>query len=695
MSTVEFSLFRSITRTRLQQVKHSAKEIPALSLSDPLTKLRGVGESVAEKFKRLRVSTIGELLELLPFRFEDYTRLSPIKQLPYGELRTIRGRVKSVHTRRSKKGVLIIQASLEDESGSINALWFNQRFILKELRVDTTVMLWGEKRPVSAMGMPFFVKKIIPATTVAPIYPSTAQLYQSTIKRLIEKALIELESIPDLVPANYRERYGLPTRQAALTHAHLAPSDQSLAVAKRLLGFEELLVLALQIQLARRQRQIIKASPIIIDEETLKAIASSFPFRLTNSQRKVAWQIIQDMTKPVPMNRLLYGEVGSGKTAVAILVAAAVIASGRRVAWLNPTTLLASQQASSIRQIVSPLGFVVALVTGNSKEQVADAKIIIGTHALLNSSVELNDIGLVIIDEQHRFGVEQRQQLLGRHPEANVLMMTATPIPRTLAQTVFGHLDVSYLTEKPANRQPVETIVFEENKRQEIVELITNKINAGEPGYVICPLIVGSTSNDLTLFKDERKTIANQESWLKECLPQARIAVIHGRVAPDKRDQILQAFKSGEYDILLSTTVVEVGIDNPQATWILIEEADRFGLSTLHQLRGRIGRGAKSATCYLAFNSTSELAQKRLELFAHTTDGLEIAQIDLELRGPGELIGMEQSGLPPLKFGSLADLELVTQTSKVAEEIITTGLEGYPRLLEAINKKPTNEESRG
>ena len=624
------------------------------------------------------------MLELIPNRLEDRSQLVPISRLSVKIPSVITGVIESVHSRRSQRGVLIVQANIRDDSGKINALWFNQRYLMGQLKIGLEVLLFGEKRIAPSLGNPFFVKKLINNLEVTPIYPMTAGLYQATIRRLIAGARPLISQFKDIVPESFRRDGLLPSRAVAIDAVHFATDTSALEGARQLLALEELLVLSTQVLLAKKERLALRVEKFDINAEELKKVVATLPFKLTDGQRRASWQIIQDLSLDHPMYRLLYGEVGSGKTAVAMIAGAAIYQNHRQVIWLNPTTILATQQAETLRQMLSPLGLKIALITGTTKDDHIDADIIVGTHALLEPKIKFKNLGLIIIDEQHRFGVEQRQTVLARFPTTHLLMMSATPIPRSLAQSLFGYLDITYLLDKPVHQKPVTTVVFDENGRPEVEKKIEQRINAGQPGFVICPLINESAVSSPTLFTAERKAVTAEEHRLKKRFPAARIGVVHGRIKSDEREKIIKKFKTGSIDILLSTTVVEVGIDNPLATWILIEEADRFGLATLHQLRGRVGRGERESVCYLAQSVDTPVARERLAVLVKTNNGLEIAEADLELRGPGELVGVEQSGLPQLKYASLTDASAIKTAFTATEQILATGLDSYPELARVV-----------
>jgi ATP-dependent DNA helicase RecG len=474
--------------------------------------------------------------------------------------------------------------------------------------------------------------------------------------------------------------------------AHFGDNINQVLQAEKLFAFEELLTLALTVGQTKMRQTQQKCPPLKIDNKYLADFALTLPFKLTNGQRLAAWEIIQDLALSRPMNRLLYGEVGSGKTAISLLVAAAVIRNGKKVVMLTPTLALAHQQASVCSDILSKSSLKVAQITASRKDNCQDADLIIGTHALLQKKIKLQNIGLVIIDEQHRFGVEQRGQLLGPFPKAHVLMMTATPIPRSLSQTIFGHLDITYLLDKPAHQKEITTKIFLPSHRKAIEQEIENRLNQGEPGYVICPLINEPSEELSDLFSLERKNVEGEFKVLNERFPNFSIQMLHGRMKPKEKEKIISDFRAGKIDILLATTVVEVGIDNPKATWILIEEADRLGLSQLHQLRGRVGRGDKESVCYLSNSLNSSLGDMRLQALLSSSNGLDLAEKDLALRGPGEIVGLEQSGLPPLRYASWSDSSSLKKAFRIAQHISKEGLEKFPALAQNVEKQMTKNE---
>jgi len=654
----------------------------ALTLRSPISALPGVGEPTARRLTRLGIGTVQDLLEWLPFRFEDRSHQIPIAQLPYNQESVIGGVITEVFGRKSKRGVFMVQVKLSDESGQITAVWFNQRFLLGQLKQGQELLLFGSKRPLPSLNNPFFVKKMINRLEVAPIYPTTAGLAQGVIRRLLDQVKGLTPTMPDLLPEWVRDELQLSRRGEAVAACHFSQDPRALKQAESLLGFEELLFLCLQAQLTRRERLRQRLKPLGVNPAILQRVVARLPFSLTAGQKRAAWEIIQDLTQPYPMNRLLYGEVGAGKTVIAALVAMVVISQRRRVLWLNPTVTLADQQAAILKSWLEPIGVKVALISSQRKERVEGAALIIGTHAVIGAKFDSSQVGLVVVDEQHRFGVEHRKELIVRHPKTHLLMMSATPIPRTLAQTIFGHLDVTYLKDRPAHQQPIETVIFTESERAKVEKEIAQRLERGEPGYVICPLIQGSTAAPTSLLTLERKTILNEAGRLKKTFPSCRLGVIHGRLSAPERERVMERFRCGEIQILLATTIVEAGIDNPAATWILVEEADYFGLSQLHQLRGRVGRGARPSICFFAQSLSG--STKRLEALQEVTDGLSLAEADLALRGPGEIFGVAQSGIPKLHWANLGDRMRLDQARSIAERLVSEGLSRYPQINNAL-----------
>jgi ATP-dependent DNA helicase RecG len=658
----------------------------AITLKSSVRDIRGVGPEMATRLAKLGIHTVQQLIEHLPRRVEDRSQLRPINELTTQTPLVIRGVIEKISSRVSKRGIFIISAHVRDDSGHITALWFNQRFLLSALRTGQRVTLYGEKRPIKSMGFPFIVKKIIDQPEFVPIYPLTNGLTQAALQKLIAQCRPLLKSVPEIVPDPIRTSADLPVRPEALQAAHFSPTEDTIAAAVALLGYEELLATCFAALTAKRARQL-QASVISVTDLTLyEQVKSHFSFALTDGQTAVIGEIANDLGQKYPMNRVLYGEVGSGKTAVGLVAAAAVALSGMQVLWLSPTVTLANQQAKVTTEFMDSLKLKTALVTSATKQKTGGADIVVGTHALLHAKTLTDPVGLVIIDEQQRFGVEQRNLLLDRFPGAHLLMLSATPIPRTLAHTLFGHLDISYLTEKPSHQQKVVTKVFRDTGREKVEAHLRERLAAGQPGFVICPLINEDDSESITLFDEERKAVTTEFKRIQKVFPDARVGLMHGRLLADEKANVMERFHEGKLDILVATTVVEVGIDNPNATWILIEEADRFGLSQLHQLRGRVGRGSRPSVCFLHNSLSTDRATERLQALATTENGLEIAELDLRLRGPGDIAGHDQSGLPGIRYADLGNADLVRDVYRQAETFGIDNLGAYPNLARAVKR---------
>lgn len=651
-----------------------------MNLKDSIDSIGGIMQTTKLSLNKLGIYTVEDLLFHLPIRIEDRSRLMKINSLKPEEEVVIEGEVTSLATRKTKNNILMVTARIDDGTGKVSAVWFNQRFVLSQLNKGEKIMLFGTKKIAPSIGNPFIVKKIISRAGFYSIYPTTQGLYQGHIANAIKKVLPLAEEIEDLLPPEIREKYNLISRKEAITQVHAPKSTEDLEQAKDLLGFEELLGLAISIEKQKKQQKLRKIEQIQIDREYLKEFSSKLPFKLTDNQRQAAWNIIKNMSVTHPTSQLLYGEVGSGKTIVSLLAGLAVARSGKRVLILVPTIGLASQQANNIQKLVGD-NMKIGLLTSSSKES-DNADIVVGTHALLHQADSFTDIGLIIIDEQQRFGVKQRQKLLEHHPESHLLMTTATPIPRSLAQTIMGNLTIIYLMDKPLHQKKIESKRFNEKTRPKVISDIKERIARGESGYVICPAI--STSPDETLFQDDKKAVLAQAQTLKRALPGARIEILHGKLSAEQKTKTLDKFLSGQIDVLVATTVVEVGIDKPEATWMIIENAEMFGLSTLHQLRGRVGRGSKSSVCYLSQTTSDERAEQRLQLLETSDNGLALAEADLEMRGPGDILGEQQSGLPKLRYASLSDKERVSQAFDLAKKIADFGVDKYPSLKELI-----------
>ena len=640
----------------------------------PLTGLRGVGDAAAGRLARLGVRSVADLLFVLPLRYEDRTHVAPIGSLVAGAPALVEGEVLLAEIAFRRRRQLLVR--IADRTGSLTLRFFYfsgaQRAGFER---GTWLRCYGDVRrgPLGLEIVHPEYRRISPSgealpQTLTPVYPACEGLSQGRIRALVQQALAAVgqAGLTDFVPPVLFGTLRLPGLRAALEFMHQPPVGTDARAllsgrhpAQRRLAFEELLAHQLSLMVLRRETQRGTA-PVLSDEAGLQPrLLGGLPFALTGAQARVLGEIDRDLVAGQPMARLIQGDVGCGKTVVAAAAAARALGSGHQAALMAPTELLAEQHARSLARWFAPLGIEVTLVTGSQRalarraalDAVASGKahLVVGTHALFQEALQFRDLALVIIDEQHRFGVQQRlalqQKGAGRQPHQ--LIMTATPIPRTLAMTAYADLDASVIDELPPGRTPVRTVVVPEERRAEVVARIEEACRSGRQAYWVCALIEES---------DELRWQAAEEAAaaLTEALPSRRVGLVHGRLAPREKDAVMQAFSRGEIDLLVATTVIEVGVDVPNATVMVVENAERMGLAQLHQLRGRVGRGEHASSCVLLYRSPlSEMARSRLAALRETNDGFEIARRDLELRGPGELLGTRQTGLAQLKVADL------------------------------------------
>lgn len=673
------------------------------SLSLPIEKLRMVGPSMASRLKRLGIFDVADLIYYFPFRYDDFSNLKKIKELQPGDIATIRGKIELLSNRRSaRKKMILTECFLTDESGSIKAIWFGQPYILKVLKNGDEVYFSGK---VTGNLLEFFFQnptyeKVSKDTThtarLVPIYPLTEGITQKQIRFLIKQALSAINQIKEWLPEPFKKNYRLTELSGALYSIHFPKDDSDLRQAQNRLKFDELLKLHLQNYLLKKDLDKSIASPIKFDEEKTKAIVANLGFALTNAQRKAAWQVLLDMAKEKPMNRLLEGDVGSGKTAVAAIALANAALNKVQSAFLAPTEILANQHFLSLKEILKPLDLNVAILTAkksavfNTGDEapstitkakllksmaLGEIQVVIGTHALIQEKVAFGNLGLVVIDEQHRFGVEQRKALRKKSGDPrtlpHLLSMTATPIPRTLALTLYGDLDLSVLDELPPNRKKPITQLITPADREKAYEFILAKIKEGRQVFVVCPLIEESDKLGVKAATEEYQKLS------EEIFPQLKIGLLHGRMNIKQKEKVMAEFNSGKIDILAATPVVEVGVNVPNASVILIESAERFGLAQLHQLRGRVNRAHHQSYCFIFTESNSA----RLKLLVDCFDGFKLAEEDLRARGSGNLTGTEQSGFFwQLRIASLSDVKLIEETKKASQEIISR----YPKIIDNL-----------
>ena len=673
-------------------------------LQTPLQFVKGVGPRRAADFQRVGLTTVEDFLYRFPLRYEDRGHLQPIATLKAGQQVSISGRVQSSRVRTTRRpGFRIFEALIGDSSGSVLAVWMNQSFLQDILKRDVRVVLFGavETRPQLQLINPDYEVLDGPdggdtgeadeaQTThtgrIVPIYEKAGSMTPKMQRRLVFDVISRMpEELPDPFPAELRARLKLPDRRTALIGTHFPDAGTSVerlnavrTPAPVRVIFEEFFLFQLGL-LMRKRAAVREAKPRVIqvDDRVRESARRVLPFKLTEGQRHALKEIVDDMQKTTPMNRLLQGDVGAGKTIVALLAAVVAMENGLQVAFMAPTEILAEQHFLSLRTLLAASRFRVEIITGATtglrrrdllaRVASGDVHLVVGTHALVQGTVHFRSLGLAVIDEQHRFGVVQRATLRDKGLLPDVLVMTATPIPRTLALTVYGDLDVSVIRDMPPGRRPVRTMVKPETRRSDVYELVRAQLDEGRQAYVVYPLIEESEKVDL------KAATAMADTLSQDVFPEYRVALLHGKMKQDAKDRVMRAFAAGEIHVLVSTTVIEVGIDVPNATVMVIEHAERFGLSQLHQLRGRVGRGAHQSHCILLYQfAISKQGKARLQALADTTDGFEIAERDLELRGPGDFFGTRQSGLPTLRTGDLLrDHELMEQARDEAQRYVS------------------------
>ncbi len=656
-----------------------------------MTVLSGVAQTQAKRLQRLGVTTIRDLLYLFPRRYNDFSALKTINQLEYGEEVTIIGTIWETKSRRSRSGGTIVQSIIADGTATVQATWFNQPYLLKSLKAGRQVVLSGQVDAYLGhlvMNSPeweFLEKEQIHTGRLVPVYPLTEGVKAKWLRRFIKRTVdYWTKRVPDYLPQQIRESLGLLDLETTLTQIHFPDDWQFLERERRRLSFDEFLLIQLGVL---QQRQVWRSRPgraLDADPALLEVFAVSLPFALTAAQKRAIDEIVGDLRQSQPMSRLLQGDVGSGKTAVATAAMLMAIASGAQAVFMAPTEILAEQHYNSLTSLYQPLAttespdssslrprvrLLTGRVTGNEREQVyADiasgaANVIVGTHAIIQKGVEFQDLALVIVDEQHRFGVEQRAALRQKGYNPHMLIMSATPIPRTLSLTIYGDLDVSTLDEMPPGRQPIETRWFLPRERERAYSFIRNQVEKSHQAFIICPLVEESERVEAKAAVEEYKRLQ------QTIFPDLKLGLLHGRMKGQEKENVMAQFQRGELDILVSTSVVEVGIDVTNATVMMVEGANRFGLAQLHQFRGRVGRGQAQSYCILLADTPSEESVERLRAIERTQDGFELAEVDLDMRGPGEFFGTRQSGMPSLRMAKLSDRHILEEARQVAKDI--------------------------
>jgi ATP-dependent DNA helicase RecG len=652
-----------------------------MNLATSLEKIKGVGPRSAEQFAAAGLTTVGELLTFLPRKYEDFSHVTSISDIQPGKV-TVKARCEKVETRPVRRGMKVTTATLADATGKIQAVWFNQPYRATQLKTGDEFFFSGEfefsynRYQLTNPSAEKVSEVLVQTDRILPIYPAIAGLKTQLVRKILAELRPLATMLPETLPPELVQREKIISYSDAVLGMHFPETAESIEKARERLAFEELFQLLLASQYNKQANAQLEGWHIPFNQQVVKDFVSHLPFALTNAQRVASWDILQDFEKKVPMNRLLQGDVGAGKTVVAGLAARQAAHEGFQTALMAPTEILARQHATTLEKLLSPFGVSVGLLTGSVKGKVrealygaiqnGDVDIVVGTHALIQSKVLFNQLGFVVIDEQHRFGVAQRQELLKKATKMpHLLAMTATPIPRSLALTVYGELDISVLNEKPANRKPIQTKIWSPNSRPQLYDLIDAEIAKGRQAYVICNVIDSNPSNELKSVEVEYKRLRNS------IFKHRTIGLLHGRLSSEEKDAVMQSFAEGKTDILVSTTVVEVGVDVPNATVMLIEDGDRFGLAQLHQLRGRVGRSEHQSYCYIV-PSDSKAPSQRLKEIEKSNDGFYLAEVDLKLRGPGEIYGRAQHGALNLQVATLGDTQLIARAQKAAEWFVTT-----------------------
>lgn len=674
-----------------------------LTLATTIETVPKIHKKIVPALKKLGIKTIRDLLLHFPSRYEDFSRKVASKNAAIGEVVTIQGTVKKIDTiRTARKRMIIVQALVEDASGKIRATWFNQPFLARTLKAGDKVSLSG-KIALGPQGKylqnPAYEKNNnaqIHTGGIIAVYPETRGITSRWLRFLIKNFIGLRQNLADPLPMATRRKYQLPDLKNAVQSLHFPGSLAEAEKAQRRLNFEEMLLIQLRALKNRLELQQHQAPAVPLNLELIKSFVASLPFELTGSQRRSIWEIVQDLAKPKPMNRLLEGDVGSGKTAVAAAAALAVVKKGYRVAFMAPTEILARQHFETLKKLLGSFGIEIGLIIGSEKNK-PDADIVVGTHALIQKNIKFQNLGLVVVDEQHRFGVEQRAKLAKSKSEQSLphfLSMSATPIPRTLALSVYGDLDLSILDEMPKSRKEIITRIVEPVKRSEAYGFIRKEVDKGRQVFVVCPLIEASTASDGEKASQQKLLLAEvksvKEEYKKlseEIFSDLRVAMLHGRMKSKEKEAVMKKFKSRDYDILVSTSVIEVGVDVPNATIMMIEGAERFGLAQLHQFRGRVGRGAEQSYCFL-FSTENGLVTKRLRAVVEAKNGFELAEKDLAIRGPGDLLGTRQWGISASAWAAFTDAKLVREVRREAAQILNASpnLEKFPALKERLEK---------
>lgn len=650
-------------------------------INESIQYVKGIGPKKAEKLNKLGIYTIKDLLYYFPRQFEDRSIIKKIAQLEDEEKVTVKALITNIESYTPKKGMTITRIDVKDDTGFAKLTFFNKEYIKNTFRVVDSILAFGKVKKngrfveLNSCELEYLSASPKNIGKLVPVYPLsygvTNKDIMNTVRMVFENKDIK---IPEYMPEYLLKKYRLCGIEYAIKNIHFPKDKESLKIALYRLIFEELLVLQLGLFMYKGGSSDEKGI-LFKRNQRLDEVLKSLPFSLTRAQNRALNEIIDDMCSEKVMNRLVQGDVGSGKTVVALLALAECVFNGYQGALMAPTEILAQQHYESFTETFEDIGINVELLTGSvtkkQKEGIlqrakdGEIDILIGTHALIEDNVEFKNIGLVITDEQHRFGVRQRGKLSSKGESPDILVMTATPIPRTLALILYGDLDISIIDELPPGRQPIETIAVEKKKRDKVYNsLVRREVDKGRQVYIVCPLVEESETLDITSATETAEEIK------RDFFPDLRVGLLHGKMKPSEKDAIMTAFKNHELDILVSTTVIEVGVNVPNSTLMIIENAERFGLAQLHQLRGRVGRGKHQSYCVLIYGSNSEVCRKRMSIMEETNDGFKISEKDLEIRGPGEFFGTMQHGVPELKVANLFKHMKILKTVQQEARII-------------------------
>ncbi|RJQ13733.1 ATP-dependent DNA helicase RecG [Candidatus Parcubacteria bacterium] len=687
----------------------------SFSLNTPLSELKRITPAYIKNLKKLKIKTLGDLIYHFPNRYEDFSKILPIKDVFVGEVVTIQGKITDINlTRTWKRKIYITEIEIKDETGSISAIWYNQPYLAQTFKPGLTISLSGKtskegKRVYLQNPSYELVRKenqfLAHTARLVAIYPETKGVTSRWLRFQLKQLLPFIKEIPEFLPQNIIRKNGLMPLALALNEIHFPNSREKIEHAKKRLGFDEIFFIQLFLATQRANLKKETSPAISFNQKIVKKFVDSLPFKLTQAQRKAAWEILQDLEKSHPMNRLLNGDVGTGKTLVASIASLQVAEKNHQVAFMAPTEVLAWQHFNTFYSLFQENNFGIVLATGSqnkffnpttkeikevTKKQIKEivgngrAQIIIGTHALIQEDSVFKNLALAIIDEQHRFGVAQRAKLAsGQKLTPHLLTMTATPIPRTLTLAIYGDLDISILNEMPRGLRTVNTKIILPQQANQIYRFVAEQIIKGQQVFVVCPRIEEvkeeKIESEAIIKKLDMKAVDTEFEKLKKIFPKFNIAKLHGKMKSQEKTEVLEKMQRGKIDILVATSVIEVGIDVPKASILWIENAERFGLAQLHQFRGRIGRKGQQAWCFLFSNKDSS---ERLKAMVATNDGFKLAKKDLEIRGPGEFYGVQQWGFPDLTIGSLADYETVKLARDEALNLLKedSELKKYPAL---------------